>query len=328
MDRSDHCQFEEGLSRKLLSIQAGGVLLQGTAHYGAAFSDDLRDRAGNQHRVGVLFLNPGYLPRSARGDLYARLADRLARNGHLVFRFDLSGLGESDGDLPDNVLPFFIKVQTGQYATETGALARELVRKYGLSGVVLAGICGGAVTAIFAAQKCAPGIVSGLVLLDPTFKTFSAQLPPGPPKTGVARAWSNAWSRVRGMNVRIRAKIVRTDFGERLSVTYAKIKKTCRALLLNKLPANTNMALIQCWRDQAGGGMPMLVFNADSESRRLDEYDYSSHLLKGAGSNTSWINIEDTNHSFLEGKAPDILQENITHWMDARFSQTGAAQGK
>jgi pimeloyl-ACP methyl ester carboxylesterase len=319
MDRSDYCQIEEGLTRKLLSIRTSGGLLQGTVHYGPAFSNDLRDRYGNEHRVGVLFLNPGYLPRSARGDLYVRMADQLARNGHLVFRFDLPGLGESSGELPENVLPFFVKVQTGQYAPETSLLVQEIVRQFGLQGLVLAGICGGAVTALFAAQKCNPGTVTGLVLLDPTFKTFSAQLPPKAPKTGFARAWTDAWGKFLGTNARIRAKIVRTDFGERLSVAYALIKKAARILLLNKLPANSNMALIRCWRDQATGGLPILVFNADSEARRLDEYDYSGYLLKGASRNTTWVTIEETNHSFLEGKAPEILQENITKWLSTHF---------
>lgn len=321
MDQTDHCRIEEGLTRKILSIRAGAVLLQGTAHYGAAFSDDLRGRAGNERPVAVLFLNPGYLPRSARGDLYVRLADQLARNGHLVFRFDLSGLGESDGDLPENVLPFFVKVQTGQYAAEASLLVHQIVRQFGLRGVVLAGICGGAVTAIFTAPKCVPGLVSGLVLLDPTFKTFSAQLPPRAPKTGLARVWSNTGYRLRGTYAGIRGQIVRTDFGERLSVAYALIKKAARTLLFNKLPANSNMALIHCWRDQACGGLPILVFNADSEARRLDEYDYSAYLLKGASRNTTWSNIEETNHSFLEGRAPEILRDGINHWMAAHFSK-------
>jgi alpha-beta hydrolase superfamily lysophospholipase len=320
MDQRDYCRIEEGLTRKLLSIRTDGVLMQGTVHYGPAFSDDIKDRCGNEHRVGILFLNPGYLPRSARGDLYVRMADQLARNGHLVFRFDLPGLGESPGDLPENVLPFFVKVQTGQYAQETSLLVQEIVRQFGLQGLVLAGICGGAVTALFAAQKCIPGMVTGLVLLDPTFKTFSAQPAPQAPRTGIARVWSDAWGRIRAMNVRIRAKVVRTEFGERMSVAYALIKKAARILLLNRLPANSNMALIRCWREQAVGGMPILVFNADSEARRLDEYDYSSYLLKGASRNTTWVTIEETNHSFLEGKAPEVLQEHITQWLATHFS--------
>jgi pimeloyl-ACP methyl ester carboxylesterase len=321
MDRRNHCRIEEGLTRQLLSIRAGDVVFRGTVHHGAAFTGGFSAGAGNENRVGVLFLNPGYLPRAARGDLYVRLADDLARHGNLVFRFDLSGLGESDGELPDNVLPFFVKVQNGEYASEASLLVREIVRQYGLGGMVLAGICGGAVTSLFTVPKCIPGIVRGLVLLDPTFKTFSAQSPPKAPKTGVARAWSNAWSRVRATNARIRAKIVRTDFGERMSVAYALLKKAARTLLSNKLPANTNMPLIHCWRDQAGAGLPLLVFNADSEARRLDEYDYRSCLLKDSRNNITWINIEETNHSFLEGKAPEILQKTITHWMSAHFSK-------
>ena len=319
MDRRNHCRIEEGLTRQLLSIRAGDVVFRGTVHHGAAFTGGFRGGAGNENRVGVLFLNPGYLPRSARGDLYVRLADDLARHGCLVFRFDLSGLGESDGELPDNVLPFFVKVQNGGYASEASLLVGEIVREYGLGGMVLAGICGGAVTSLFTAPKCIPGIVRGLVLLDPTFKTFSAQLPPRAPKSGVARVWSDALARIQGTSTGIRAKIVRTSAGERMSVAYALVKKAARTLLSNKLPANTNMALIRCWQDQAGGSLPLLVFNADSEARRLDEYDYSGYLLKNSGDNITWINIEETNHSFLEGKAPEILQETITHWMSTQF---------
>lgn len=321
MDRRNHCQLEEGLTRQLLGVQVDGLTLRGTVHHKTAFLRDPGER--NDRPVGVLFLNPGYLPRSARGDLYVRLADQVARQGYPAFRFDLSGLGESEGELPDNVLPFFVKVQNGEYAVEVGQLVHEIVRQHGLGGIVLAGICGGAVTSLFAVRKSLPGDVRGLILLDPTFKTFSAQLPPKAPKDGMAGVWSDAISRIQGTHTRIRGKIVRTNIGERMSVAYAKLKKTARALLFNKLPANTNMSLIRCWQEQTGGGMPLLVFNADSEVRRLDEYDYSHYLLKGSRDNISWINIEETNHSFLEGQAPKILQDTICHWLSTHFPARG-----
>jgi len=89
--------------RKCIQFELGGQWLRGTCH-----------EPSKSGRVGLLFGNSGWLPRSGRGDLYAHLADALARDGYWTFRFDMPGLGDSDGDVPADPAELFNIFQTGR----------------------------------------------------------------------------------------------------------------------------------------------------------------------------------------------------------------------
>ena len=151
--------------REAISASHDGRLLHGTSHIGPAAGD-----------VGILFINSGTLPRSSRGDLYAHLADALAERGFKSFRFDLPGLGDSQGEVPGEFVEFYEVVQEGAYADCIAALARDMRKRYGLKAIVLAGICGGAQTSVFAAAKNKGEGVAGLILLDMPFFLYMLSL--------------------------------------------------------------------------------------------------------------------------------------------------------
>ena len=74
------------------------------------------------------------------------------------------GLGDSDGDISSDLLDF---INSGGYAAIAASSVKELVKRIGLSGVVIVGHCAGSVSALFAAAatiKC-----KGLILMDPYF---------------------------------------------------------------------------------------------------------------------------------------------------------------
>lgn len=114
-------------------------------------------------RPNIVLLHAGDVSRS--GFFYPQLARSLARMGWTVLRFDPRGLGDSRGDLGcEWLVEFFDEVEQGKLMPDAVAAFDFLERENPSSGNVLIGLCGGAVTSIYAAQ--ADGRVRGIAPLD------------------------------------------------------------------------------------------------------------------------------------------------------------------
>ena len=89
-------------NRELVAFHGGNFPIRGTYHRAS------NEQAGVQKpgRLGVIFLNSLSLPRTATGDSSAEWADALAECGYPCFRVDLPGLGDSEGDLPADLLSY------------------------------------------------------------------------------------------------------------------------------------------------------------------------------------------------------------------------------
>lgn len=86
---------------------------------------------------GVVFLNSGILHHVGPSRLYVRLARRLAEDGHVTFRFDFSGIGDSESRT--DTLSF------SDSAPREAADAMDLLqKKYGIDDWILIGLCSGA----------------------------------------------------------------------------------------------------------------------------------------------------------------------------------------
>ena len=146
-------------TRELITLEVAGCRILGTYHK--------MHEGAETRRTGVMFVHPGTLPRSAYGDAAVSWADSFAACGYPAFRFDLPGLGDSGGELPEKLLDFQSSVNAGDYALIFSAITQDLVARFDLAGLVLVGLCAGAVTALYAA-----GVderVMGVVLMDPYF---------------------------------------------------------------------------------------------------------------------------------------------------------------
>jgi len=118
-------------------------------------------------RVAVLLLPAGMTYRVAPSRLYVRIARRLAELGHACLRVDVLGLGESEGEIePAPTRQLWGRIESGQFVDDA-VLALRSLRERGIAdGVVVAGLCGGAATALMAAAR-EPGLADGLILMDP-----------------------------------------------------------------------------------------------------------------------------------------------------------------
>src|SRR5271154_5080319 len=84
-------------TRELIAMSIDGVCVRGTYH---------RPQQENSEnsRTGVLFLNPGFLPRAGIGDSAVGYADAFAKTGYPCFRIDVTGLGDAEGESPQDLI--------------------------------------------------------------------------------------------------------------------------------------------------------------------------------------------------------------------------------
>jgi len=292
-------------TRELLTLDGLGVRLRGTYHCPSYHSPDTWAAASVRERPGVLFLNSLSLPRAATGDSAVRWAESCAERGYPSFRFDLPGLGDSDGDLSTDLLDF---INSGGYASITAAKIEELVERIGLSGIVIVGHCAGAVSALFAAaasKEC-----RGLILMEPYFH-FAQMIRPK------VRQKLSDWAR------RSRVGGVASDFYDR-----------CRDYLLlarrERPPRNANFRLLTCWKQTAATGMPILILKAPGLKSagmkpRIGQFDYIKHAIEVAGreNHVAVQLIEGTDHSFANRVGREAVQREMRNWLESNFPIAG-----
>jgi pimeloyl-ACP methyl ester carboxylesterase len=290
----------------LITVDVGEIRLQGTYHKSHEEGSRPETVPETRDRIGVLFLNHGFLPRAAPGDSAVYWADSFANCGYPSFRFDLPGLGDSDGDIPSQMLDF---VNAGGYAPMLSATVKDLVERFRLSGVVIMGHCAGAVTALYTAainKQC-----RGVVVTDPYFFLQRERT-----KIRAELSQWSSWSRI----------------GALTSDVYYYLKYIRLLSLRNRPPRNANLPLLRCWTQLASAGLPILLMKAPAVKShgikpRMGEFDYLGYLgaLSGRGSRVVVKFIEGTNHSFADLVGRAAIRQHAEEWLNACFPIRGTA---
>lgn len=124
---------------------ADGLTLFGTLHL-----PQVRQR----QLPAVVLLSPGVKMRVGPGRLYVPLTDMLVSLGYMVLRFDFFGLGDSEGELQERELKdVYNHIEVGRYVGDTLAALAYLRRVHNQRRFILGGLCGGAITALLAAER-------------------------------------------------------------------------------------------------------------------------------------------------------------------------------
>jgi len=289
--------------RDAITLSWDGLRLHGTSHL-----------APSGNGIGVLFVNSGSLPRSSRGDLYAHLADSLAEQGYPSFRFDLPGLGDSEGEIPQEFVEFYRIVQEAAYAGCVAAMARELRRTYGLKGIVLAGICGGAQTSVFAAAKEHGAGVAGLVLLDMPFFLYRSSNPPARKRAGLSLR-KRVLAGISGAKVKMRDWVLSQKWEPVATKAYYRLKKVTSRTKAGVLPPNSNQVLIKALSGLLDQGIPALMVTAHPPIPEPQTFDYIGYVGARAGGRLQHAKIRGTTHSFVENGGAEAVLEAVKTWL-------------
>ncbi len=283
--------------RELITLEVEGAPIHCTYHW-LPVSDTFGPDEG---RVGVLFLNSLSLPRAATGDSAVYWADALAACGYPSFRIDLPGLGDSEGDLPRELLDF---INSGGFARRAAQSVQELIDRFHLSGIVLVGHCAGAVSALYTAAGSTT--CKGLVLLDVYFHLPQAVRPK------VRRELSD-WA-------------LKSRVGRVLSRIYHTMKKIRLLLRGDRPPENANFRLLSRWDEISSAGLPILILKAPARQAigakpRKGEFDYLAYILKRV-KNRNQVTVkltEGTDHSFANRLGRDAVRQHIEDWLRSYF---------
>jgi alpha-beta hydrolase superfamily lysophospholipase len=288
-------------NRELIVLDVLGMRLQGTYHRPADRFSDAQLNHGSLGRPGVLFVNSLSLPRAASGDSAVHWADSIAERGYPSFRIDLPGLGDSQGEASTDLLD---SINAGLFAPVAAAAAKQLVQRFGLSGVVFFGHCAGSVSALYAGAASSECI--GLILLDPYFHLPQAKRPR-------VREELSEWAR-------------RSSIGRLLSDSYDRVRNLHLFLRGSAPPGNANAQLLDRWKQVANASLPILLLQAPGikargSKARVGDFDYIGHVMKLAGrkNRVSAEFVEGADHSFANHDGRKAVERHIADWLVTYF---------
>ncbi len=294
-------------------------------------------------RVGLLWVNFGYVPRDGHGGLASQVSDALARLGVRCFRYDLPGLGDAPGPLPAHTSEFFPWVTSGHFTAVTQQLVQTVCEREGLDGVVVGGLCGGAVNAIFTADA-ERGLVKGLVLLEPEMYVTEPKNDDGPVPRKRLRDWVRAQLPAEKNVV---TQLLDTALQQRLPLEpqlqklgnkvfsywgwmrlltlenrYGRYVPLPRKAILDfvlsrtELPAVTNLPLAAAWARFVDAQRPVLVITADGKLREVFFDRINATVLRGRRREKYvHVRLPNTNHIFTTGGAIATVSSTIvSNW--------------
>ena len=320
--------------RECVEIQVEGLWLRGTFHQPGTHLGSLPPQGVGVGKTGVLLLNSGFLPRSAQGDLSAHLADSMADAGFPVFRFDLPGLGDSEGDLPEDAVTFVRLVEQGAFAPYASTLSAKLTGLYGLDTIIVGGLCGGGITALFAAAAAKGSRIGGVIMSGSRLQPGAS---PGTATPGInSRGWRWKQSfllRMKAVYEELRVWILSRRLSAPLQKIYSRVKaaRSSRRTASprppsHSLPPDANGKLLRSFERLMAVRLPILVVTAQNPRRVEGSFDYLGYMLGKGPGRLDCRKIEGTNHSFVEGIGPKAIRELTEEWLKANFAAEASAR--
>jgi pimeloyl-ACP methyl ester carboxylesterase len=239
-------------------------------------------------------LNTGIAHRVGHHRMYVKMARELAAMGHLVFRFDFSGIGDSPprGDILNPI---------EAHQADLSEALDWLTASCDVNEVILIGLCAGAEIALRYGHS--DKRVIGFVLLDPTIPPTARFYAHYIGRRLIElRSW---WSFVcgRGRIWKEFSELARSAFGTTsASTANQKIRNELEQLYLKSFERKLSVLIVVTGR----------VFEG-RQSYREQLFDAFPNVpLRG------WVSLEyhkDADHTFTSDKARAELQELIFGWI-------------
>lgn len=120
--------------------------------------------SGAKTDLAVILLSPGVKMRVGPQRLYCTMTERLLDLGLPVLRFDFHGLGDSAGEVTEELLKdVYNHIEVGRFVDDTIDSMDWMAKTHGTRRFVLSGLCGGAITGLLTARH--DDRVAGLLAL-------------------------------------------------------------------------------------------------------------------------------------------------------------------
>jgi hypothetical protein len=304
-----------------VSWELEGCRVVGTSHLP-------HDAAGA--RLRVVILPAGEATRSI--PLYVTIARELAARGWPVLRMDARGIGESEGELDcGSVAAAHRMIQSGGFVPDTLAAMDHLDATLGRGRYVLTGLCGGAITAVFAAAL--DRRVAGIAPID--VRLHYTVVPAGAQPAGRRYlSWSQIVAdserlapllRVRGLVRGMRAIWSRISAGVRGGGRADG--RTGHDWLVERLGGEANRELVGALDEVIRARLPVGFFYAETgEDAHLERI---RDKLPFAGSEsedgTAVRVVAGADHDFTAAGSDRRLLAHLVEWL-AALSRTGASR--
>ena len=286
-------------------------------------------------KVGINLLNPGIKYRVAPNRLNVKLARKLCEGGYYVLRFDPAGIGDSEGELPENIslLEIWSRIQTGLFVDDTLAANDFFIEKFAINRLVMMGSCGGAITSLLASKK--DHRVGSLCLVDiPIFlgsakMTFADIVVESGERADCL--FSEYLKRLKSPKYWFRFFTFKTDFRALWKILNMKWReKVGRFGRSNRLPPdigelcrekNLNRLFFDCFADLVQGQKPVLFVLAENDhGTEL----FHTYVLNGCfkdkfespqyGNLIEYFMVKNANHVYTLIESQESLINKILDW--------------
>jgi len=291
---------------------------------------------GKLNDIGIIILSPGVKTRVAPHRLYNKMAAQFVKRGYLVFRFDFYGLGDAEGEIEEEYLAdFYGTVQVGRYVGDTLAALDWIENECGVSRIIFAGLCGGAITGLLAGanDERVIGLLSlGIpVILDSTNIDSSKYITQGQlKKLGVGYL-----GKLVSIKALFRLLTFRSDYrliGKVLTqmfVIFVKLVKSDQSMGVRKAENdvkidNYNKLFTPAFFKMASGKQKLLfIFSgADRLAWEFEEKFVvpNKEKVETCGNNYEVHTIANANHILSRKEWRQEMFRVVDDWLDKRFS--------
>lgn len=286
-----------------------------------------------KQKIGINLLNPGLKNRIAPNRLYVKIADDLSRQGYYVLRMDPTGIGDSEGNLPQNpIVDIWGQIQQGLFVNDTLAMNLFFIKNCKLDELVLAGSCGGAINALLTAEI--DKSVKKLILIDvpvtlSSSKTISDDYLRILEADGNYRKYISHYYLKSVVNPKkwLRFFMLKSDYRAITKLIMLKIKEIRSAKSEGNEPTdsfvldNLNPHFLRAFKRVCEFKRDILFLCAekDPDTQLFDRGFRNVYLLPGNPyeNRYSISIIEDANHIYTLKASQDLLMENISSWLES-----------
>jgi uncharacterized protein len=297
----------------------------------------------SMRRIGFNLLNPGIKYRVAPNRLNVKIARHLCGMGYYVLRFDPEGVGDSEGELPSDVLvpDIWEDIQKGRFVSDTIRANDLFVEKYNLDHLIVGGNCGGAISALLASIE--DRSIDALCLIDVPVNLRLPDMKFADKVTEKGELLNFYFSEYLKRTLKVenwyRFLTFKTD--------YRSMFKVIKKKLISRLPRrneeelaknveeiceknNLNINFFTGFSEFVVGKKPVLFILAGNDSgteifKHFFENGYLQNFNRQHSGAHRYVDIhyvEEANHVYTAIETQHELIARISSWMEHRFSIT------